>query len=60
MAPALGSSYPQTIFEISCDRFGYWYARRSDGLVVGHFTERNAAIKFAKRECRGLALLQFA
>ena len=60
MAPSQSTENPQTIFEISRDCFGYWYARRSDGLVVGHFTERNAAIRFAKRECHGPALLQFA
>jgi hypothetical protein len=37
-------------FEIFRDRIGHWCARRADGMVFGTFFEREAAIKFARRE----------
>jgi hypothetical protein len=42
----------QSTFEIFRDRIGHWCARRADGMVFGTFFERDAAIKFARRECR--------
>jgi hypothetical protein len=39
-------------FEIFRDRIGHWCARRGDGKVCGTFFERDAAVRFARRECR--------
>lgn len=44
-------------FELSCDRIGHWCARRADGKVCGTFFERDAAVRFARRECRDESLL---
>ena len=42
----------QVTFELTGDRVGHWCARRADGRVCGTFFERDAAIRFARRECR--------
>jgi hypothetical protein len=44
-------------FEIFRDRIGHWCARRGDGKVCGTFFERDAALRFARRECRDETLL---
>jgi hypothetical protein len=44
-------------FEIFRDRIGHWCARRGDGKVCGTFFERDAAVRFARRECRDESLL---
>ena len=46
-----------TVFEIFRDRVGHWCARRNDGMVFGTFVERDAAVHFARRECRDASLL---
>jgi hypothetical protein len=38
-------------FEIFRDPIGHWCARRNDGKVCGTFFERDAAVRFARREC---------
>jgi len=38
-------------FEIFRDHIGHWCARRIDGKVCGTFFERDAAVRFARREC---------
>ncbi|MEJ1968229.1 MAG: hypothetical protein WDN03_06255 [Rhizomicrobium sp.] len=48
---------PTTRFAIFRDRIGHWCARRADGMVFGTFLEREAAIRFARRECRDPAAL---
>jgi hypothetical protein len=48
----------KTVFEIFRDRIGHWCARRKDGLVFGTFFERDAAVHFARRECRDESLLK--
>ena len=50
---------PKSIFEIFRDQLGHWCARRADGLVFGLFVERDAAIRFARRECREAPVLKF-
>ena len=42
-------------FEIFRDRIGHWCARRADGKVCGTFFEREAAVRFARRECANMA-----
>ena len=37
-------------FEIFQDWIGHWCARRKDGKVCGTFTEREAAMRFARRQ----------
>jgi hypothetical protein len=49
----------KSIFEIFRDGAGHWCARRLDGLVFGLFRERDAALRFARRECRGAGRLIF-
>jgi hypothetical protein len=44
-------------FEIFRDKIGHWCARRADGKVGGTFLERDAAVRFARRECRDASLL---
>lgn len=44
-------------FRVFRDDAGHWCARRGDGLVFGLFREKAAALRFARRECRGDALL---
>ena len=44
-------------FEIFRDQIGHWCARRTDGMVCGTFFERDAAVRFARRECRDESLL---
>ena len=51
-------SDPRTVFEIFRDRVGHWCARRADGLVFGTFFDREAAVHFARRECRDERLLR--
>jgi hypothetical protein len=48
----LRAKIPRTIFQISCDQTGRWHAVRSDRLVGGTFFERDAAMRFARRETR--------
>ena len=48
----------RTVFEIFRDRIGHWCAQRKDGLVFGTFVEREAAVRFARRECRDVRLLR--
>jgi hypothetical protein len=43
-------------FEIFRDAIGHWCARRLDGLVVGTFLERTAAIRFVRQEQRSASL----
>jgi len=52
------NSDPRTVFEIFRDRIGHWCARRKDGLVFGTFFERDAAVHFARHECRDANLLK--
>ena len=53
-----GLSRPlKTLFEIFRDQIGHWCARRTDGMVCGTFFERDAAVRFARRECRDESLL---
>jgi hypothetical protein len=40
------------VFSIFPNSLGQWCARRADGLVGGTFLRRDAAIQFARRECR--------
>jgi hypothetical protein len=47
----LGGLSPLESFEIFRDRIGHWCARRMDGKVSGTFFERDAAVRFARREC---------
>jgi hypothetical protein len=48
----------QVTFELFRDQAGHWCARRADGRVGGTFFERDAAVRFARRECRdGSALI---
>ncbi len=56
--PAQASSDSTTAFELFRNRIGRWCARRVDGLVFGTFFERDAAIHFARRECRNVKLLR--
>ena len=44
-------------FEIFRDKIGHWCARRTDGKVGGTFLERDAAVRFARRECRDESML---
>ena len=44
-------------FEIFRDKIGHWCARRTDGKVGGIFLERDAAVRFARRECRDESML---
>jgi hypothetical protein len=44
-------------FEIFRDKIGHWCARRTDGKVGGIFPERDAAVRFARRECRDESML---
>ena len=39
-------------FEVFRDQIGHWCARRTDGKVCGTFFEREAAVRFARRESR--------
>ncbi len=48
----LRAKTPRTIFHLSCDQTGRWHAIRSDHLVGGTFFEREAAMRFARRETR--------
>jgi len=41
-------------FVIFPDASGCWRARKSDGLVEGFFTSRDAAVRFARAEGRGI------
>ncbi|MEI9990620.1 MAG: hypothetical protein WDM86_11330 [Rhizomicrobium sp.] len=43
----------ETVFQIFRNRIGRWCARRADGMVCGTFFQREAALRFARRECRG-------
>jgi hypothetical protein len=43
---------PLKSFEIFRDPIGHCCARRTDGKVCGTFFEREAAQRFARRECR--------
>ena len=47
------------IFDIFCAANGLWCARRADGLVFGEFVARAAAIRFARLETGGAAVLRF-
>ena len=47
---------PRTSFAIFRNQIGRWCARRADGLVFGTFLERDAAVRFARRECRDASL----
>jgi hypothetical protein len=44
-------------FEVFRDGRGRWRARRSDGLVEGLFLDQLSAVRFARRENPGGALL---
>ena len=44
-------------FEIFRDKIGHWCARRTDGKVGGTFLERDAALRFVRRECRDESML---
>jgi hypothetical protein len=46
-----GQATSQFSFEIFRDPIGHWCARRNDGKVCGTFFERDAAVRFARREC---------
>jgi hypothetical protein len=50
---APGLPDPRIAFEMFRDRIGHWCVRRLDGLVFGEFRERQTAMRFAQRECRG-------
>jgi hypothetical protein len=41
------------MFAIFRNSVGLWCARRADGLVGGTFLQRDDAVRFARRECRG-------
>ena len=43
---------PKNTFAIFPDGGGHWCARRFDGLVNGTFVDRDAAIRFVRREAR--------
>jgi hypothetical protein len=43
---------PKTTYEMFPDRRGRWHVRRSDGVVVGVFSQRRAAARFVWHECR--------
>jgi hypothetical protein len=45
------------IFEVYRDMRGRWRARRDDGLVDGLFVDRMSAVRFARRENPGGAIL---
>ncbi len=47
----------KTVFRIFRDGIGHWCARRADGLVAGTFFDREAALHFARRECRDAGAL---
>jgi len=49
----------KTAFQIFRNGLGRWCARRADGLVCGTFFNRDAALCFARRECRGRVTLTF-
>lgn len=46
---------PSTTFEIFQNQLGRWYAKRVDGMVLGIFFKREDALRFARRECDGMA-----
>ncbi|MEJ0040738.1 MAG: hypothetical protein WDM81_00260 [Rhizomicrobium sp.] len=48
----------ETVFQIFRNRVGRWCARRADGLVSGTFFHREAALRFARRECRDVGALR--
>ncbi len=48
----------KTVFQIFRTRIGRWCARRADGLVSGTFFDREAALRFARRECRDSRALE--
>ncbi|MEJ0027888.1 MAG: hypothetical protein WDN01_17830 [Rhizomicrobium sp.] len=48
----------ETVFRIFRNRIGRWCARRADGLVSGTFFQRDAALRFARRECRDARALR--
>lgn len=48
------------IFDIFRTANGLWCARRADGLVCGEFFAREAAIRFARMETGGTAVLRMA
>ena len=58
MVQPIAASEPRHVFEIFRNRVGQWCARRLDGLVFGMFVERDAAVRFARRECLARATRQ--
>jgi hypothetical protein len=46
----------QSVFELFRAANGCWCVRRTDGLVYGEFTQREAALRFVRLE-RGAAMV---
>src|SRR5579864_7936003 len=61
-APVAFSPAPRRkmVFRLFQDDRGNWCARTDDGLVGGTFFDRQAALRFARRECIGMPLLVLA
>ncbi len=55
---AMRDTEAKTAFQIFRNGLGRWCARRADGLVSGTFFNREAALLFARRECRDRAALR--
>ena len=56
MGRNIDQAVSQFTFEIFRDPIGHWCARRSDGKVCGTFFEREAAVRFARREGGNMSL----
>jgi hypothetical protein len=51
------SARRRTIYRINQDARGHWCVSSSDGMTGGTFFERDAAIRFARRESVGVPVL---
>ncbi len=56
--PPPAAADPSNVFQIFRNQIGRWHARRADGMVLGIFFKRDAAIRFARDESDDAASLR--
>jgi hypothetical protein len=57
--PFRPASQPRAVFRIEQQTSGRWRVSSADGMTGGTFFERDAAIRFARRESVGMPILVF-
>jgi len=55
--PFVPTPQKRAVFDVFQNDHGRWCARAEDGLMAGTFFDRDAAIRFARRESVGIPVL---